>query len=196
LRAELPRDLNRIITRCLEKSPRDRFQTARDVMNELRYVQKEIESGAIASHTTPSSSVTYPGPATPPPATPAPFSPPPQSPVPLSGSGYGSAVVGGREVPSIAVLPFVNRSRGEEDEYFSDGLADELLNVLTKVRGLRVAARASSFQFKGKNEDIAVIGRKLNVATVLEGSVRTAGKRLRISVQLVKVADGYHLWSE
>ena len=100
------------------------------------------------------------------------------------------------EAPSIAVLPFVNRSHDEEDEYFSDGLADELLSVLAKIRGLRVAARTSAFQFKGKNDDIAVIGRKLNVATVLEGSVRKAGNRMRISVQLVKVADGYHLWSE
>src|SRR6185295_5979359 len=99
-------------------------------------------------------------------------------------------------VPSIAVLPFANRSHDEEDEYFSDGLADELLNVLAKIRGLRVAARTSSFQFKGKNDDISVIGRKLNVTTVLEGSVRKAGNRMRVSVQLVKVADGYHLWSE
>jgi len=98
--------------------------------------------------------------------------------------------------PSIAVLPFVNRSQDAEDEYFSDGLADELLNVLAKIRGLRVAARTSSFQFKGKNDDIAIIGRKLNVATVLEGSVRKAGNRMRISVQLVKVIDGYQLWSE
>jgi len=98
--------------------------------------------------------------------------------------------------PSIAVLAFVNRSSNEDDEYFADGLADELLNVLAKIRGLRVAARTSSFQFKGKHDDIAVIGRKLNVATVLEGSVRKAGNRMRISVQLVKVADGYHLWSE
>src|SRR6185437_10071094 len=78
----------------------------------------------------------------------------------------------------------------------SDGLADELLNVLTKIGGLRVAARSSSFQFKGRNEDIATVGRKLNVATILEGSVRKSGKRMRISVQLVNVADGYHLWSE
>jgi adenylate cyclase len=91
-----------------------------------------------------------------------------------------------KESMSIAVLPFVNRSHDDEDEYFSDGLADELLNVLAKIRGLRVAARTSSFQFKGKNDDIAVIGRKLNVATVLEGSVRKAGNRMRISVQLVK----------
>ncbi len=101
-----------------------------------------------------------------------------------------------QDVPSIAVLPFVNRSRDEEDEYFADGLADELLNVLVKIRGLRVAARTSSFQFKGKGEDLAVIGQKLNVATLLEGSVRKSGNRVRIAVQLVKVADGFHLWSE
>ena len=99
-------------------------------------------------------------------------------------------------IPSIAVLPFVNRSRGEEDEYFSDGLADELLNVLTKINGLRVAARASSFQFRERNEDIAVIGERLRVATILDGSVRKAGNRVRIGVQLVNVSDGYHLWSE
>jgi serine/threonine protein kinase/tetratricopeptide (TPR) repeat protein len=195
VRADLPRDLNRIITRCLEKNPRDRFQTARDVYNELRYVQREIESGAIAS-TSASPGSAYGAPATPPPVTPAPMSPAPLSPAPSSGSGYGSAVGAAREVPSIAVLPFVNRSRGEEDEYFSDGLADELLNVLTKVRGLRVAARASSFQFKGKNEDVAVIGEKLNAATLLDGSVRKSGNRVRISVQLVKAADRVQLWSE
>jgi TolB-like protein/cytochrome c-type biogenesis protein CcmH/NrfG len=94
------------------------------------------------------------------------------------------------------VLPFVNRSRDEEDEYFADGLSDELLNVLAKIRGLRVAARTSAFQFKGKQEDLTVIGQKLNVATLLEGSVRRSGNRVRIAVQLVKVADGFHLWSE
>jgi serine/threonine protein kinase/tetratricopeptide (TPR) repeat protein len=205
LRSDLPRDLNRIITRCLEKNPRDRFQTARDVMNELRYVQREIESGAIATTpapaVAPASGPSYGAPATPPPMSPAPRSPAPLSasplsPAPSSGSGYGSSLGGAREVPSIAVLPFVNRSRGEEDEYFSDGLADELLNVLTKVRGLRVAARASSFQFKGTNEDIAVIGEKLNAATLLDGSVRKSGNRVRISVQLVKAADRVQLWSE
>lgn len=99
-------------------------------------------------------------------------------------------------VASIAVLPFVNRSHSVEDEYFSDGLADELLNVLAKIRGLRVAARTSAFQFKGKNEDLAVIGAKLNVATVLDGSVRKVGNRVRIAVQLVNVSDGFHLWSQ
>ncbi|HEY7006340.1 MAG TPA: adenylate/guanylate cyclase domain-containing protein, partial [Sphingomicrobium sp.] len=101
-----------------------------------------------------------------------------------------------RITPSIAVLPFVNRSHDEEDEYFSDGLADELLNVLAKIRGLQVAARSSAFTFKGKGATVAEVGRTLNVATVLEGSVRKAGNRMRISVQLVNVTDGYHLWSE
>jgi len=98
--------------------------------------------------------------------------------------------------PSIAVLPFVNRSSDAQDEYFSDGLADELLNVLAKIGGVRVAARSSSFTFKGKDVTVAEAGRALNVATVLEGSVRKAGNRMRIAVQLVNVADGYHLWSE
>ena len=97
---------------------------------------------------------------------------------------------------SIAVLPFVNMSGDEANEYFSDGLAEELLNVLAKIPGLRVAARTSSFQFKQKGEDPAGIGRQLNVTTLLTGSVRKAGERVRISVQLVKAADGFHLWSD
>jgi TolB-like protein/Flp pilus assembly protein TadD len=101
-----------------------------------------------------------------------------------------------RQPTSIAVVPFVNRSHDPEDEYFSDGLADELLNVLTKIRDLRVAARSSAFTFKGKGATVAEVGKTLNVATVLEGSVRKAGNRMRISVQLVKVTDGYQLWSE
>jgi TolB-like protein/Tfp pilus assembly protein PilF len=100
------------------------------------------------------------------------------------------------DVASIAVLPFVNRSRDEEDEYFAEGLADEMLNLLAKIRGLRVAARSSSATFKGKTATVAEVGRALNVAAVLEGSVRKAGHRVRISVQLVKVADGYQIWSD
>ena len=100
------------------------------------------------------------------------------------------------KVASIAVLPFANRSASADDEYFSDGLADELLNVLSKIKGLRVTARASSFQFKGTKDDVPTIGRKLNVATLLDGSVRKAANRIRVSVQLVNVADSSHLWSE
>jgi serine/threonine protein kinase/Tfp pilus assembly protein PilF len=194
LRGDLPRDLSRIVERCLEKDPRDRIQTARGVLNELRYVQREAGATMSPAPATPSAPATPAPSATPSPAplSPAP-SPSPQSPVPHSPAPMSPPP---RDLASIAVLPFVNRSRSEEDEYFSDGLADELLNVLTKIRGLRVAARASSFQFKGKNEDLATIGEKLNVATLLDGSVRKAGNRVRISVQLVKAADRVQLWSE
>ena len=99
------------------------------------------------------------------------------------------------EVPSIAVLPFVNMSDSKDTEYFSDGLSEELLNVLAQVPGLRVAARTSSFQFKGKTGDVADIAKQLRVSTVLEGSVRRSGDRVRITAQLIKASDGYHLWS-
>jgi serine/threonine protein kinase/Flp pilus assembly protein TadD len=102
---------------------------------------------------------------------------------------------GGAEA-SVAVLPFVNMSSDQENEYFSDGLAEELINALYKIDGLQVASRTSSFSFKGTNQDIREIGQRLNVRTVLEGSVRKAGNTLRISAQLVNVSDGYHLWSE
>jgi adenylate cyclase len=97
---------------------------------------------------------------------------------------------------SIAVLPFVNMSADASNEYFSDGLTEELLNALAQVEGLRVAARTSAFAFKGVSEDVTEIGRRLNVETVLEGSVRRTGDRIRITAQLINVADGYHLWSE
>jgi TolB-like protein/tetratricopeptide (TPR) repeat protein len=99
-------------------------------------------------------------------------------------------------VPSIAVLPFVNMSDDAANEYFADGIAEELLNVLSKIRGLRVASHTSAFSFKGSKVDIATVAQKLNVATILEGSVRKAGKRVRITVQLVHVATDSHLWSE
>jgi serine/threonine-protein kinase len=154
VRADLPIDLGRIIGRCLEKQPRERFQTALDVLNELRGLKRLFESGASSA----------PKPAT-------------------------------EGIASIAVLPFVNRSASPDDEYFSDGLADELINVLARMRSLRVAARTSAFHFKGKDATIAEVGQALNVATILEGSVRKSGQRARISVQLVNVADGYPLWS-
>jgi TolB-like protein/class 3 adenylate cyclase/Tfp pilus assembly protein PilF len=97
---------------------------------------------------------------------------------------------------SIAVLPFVNMSRDEENEYFADGLSEELLNVLAKIRGLRVTSRTSAFSFKGKDIDIPTIAQKLGVAHILEGSVRTAGKRVRVTAQLIEVAKDSHLWSE
>ncbi len=97
---------------------------------------------------------------------------------------------------SIAVLPFVNMSNDPEQEYFSDGITEEILNSLAHVKDLRVAGRTSSFHFKGKNIDLRQIGTQLNVNTVLEGSVRKQGNKLRITAQLINVDDGYHIWSE
>jgi len=108
-----------------------------------------------------------------------------------SGRGQAAAT---RE-KSIAVLPFENLS-GADDEYFADGVTEEILNALAHVEGLRVAARASCFAFKGRREDLRAIGEKLDVTTVLEGTVRRAGAKLRITVQLANAADGYQLWSE
>src|ERR1700756_1833979 len=97
---------------------------------------------------------------------------------------------------SIAVLPFVNMSDDKEQGYFSDGISEELLNLLAKIPQLKVAARTSSFSFKGKQIEIPEIARQLHVANVLEGSVRKSGDRLRITAQLIHAAEGYHLWSE
>ena len=102
----------------------------------------------------------------------------------------------GATTPSIAVLPFVDMSAEHNQEYFSDGVAQEIINALVQVPSLHVAARSSSFYFKGKSEDLRTVGQKLNVAHVLEGSVRKSGTRLRVTAQLVNAADGYQLWSQ
>jgi serine/threonine-protein kinase len=102
----------------------------------------------------------------------------------------------GRASPSIAVLPFVNMSPDPENEYFSDGLTEDIIDALTQVPGLRVMARTSAFAFRGKETDVREIGARLNVEHILEGSVRRAGSRLRVTAQLVKASDGYHLWSQ
>jgi TolB-like protein/tRNA A-37 threonylcarbamoyl transferase component Bud32 len=136
--------VDRIVRRCLQKRPADRFQT----MSEVR---SALEQSMIK---------------------PAEFQ------------------------PSIAVLPFANLSADKENEYFSDGLAEEILNALTRVPGLRVIARTSSFAFRDKDQDIRRIGEALDVRTILEGSVRRAGGRIRITAQLINADDGSHLWSE
>jgi TolB-like protein/Tfp pilus assembly protein PilF len=97
---------------------------------------------------------------------------------------------------SIAVLPFLNMSADPENEYFSDGITEEILNALTKLDGLQVTSRTSSFAFKGKDQDVRSIGNQLGVNTVLEGSVRKAGNKVRITAQLINSSDGYHIWSE
>jgi serine/threonine-protein kinase len=113
----------------------------------------------------------------------------------LSAPALG-AMSGPGSDPSVAVLPFANMSADPENEYFSDGMAEEIINALAQVPGLRVVARTSAFAFKGKTHDLRAIGDKLNVSAVLEGSVRRAGNRVRITAQLINVNDGYQLWSE
>lgn len=170
----VPVELERITMRALEKDAGSRYQSAIDLIHDLRALRKRLEFEEELERTS----------------------------SPDSGGENTTLIFS--EGPTthvetentIAVLPFLNMSRGEDGDYFSDGLAEELLNVLSKIRGLRVAARTSAFSFKGKQATIAEIGRALNVASVLEGSIRMAGNRVRIAVQLVKVADGYQLWSE
>ena len=196
LNPETAAGLAAIIDKALEKDREGRYQHALDLRAELKGLQRETESGSPAKR------------------------PPRNRPratywrvlVPL---GLLAAVLvavvagvwlerGRRSVaptaqtarPSIAVLPFVNMSSDREQEYFSDGLAEELLNDLARIQELRVAAMTSSFQFKGKTGDLRTVGEKLNVSSILEGSVRKEGKKVRITAQLVKTADGFHLWSE
>ena len=152
LRTGVPLDLDRVVTRALSKPPDDRYQTAADLVSELRTLQHTVASGAAATVEA--------------------------------------------AVPSVAVLPFASMSADPENEFFSDGVTEEIINALGQIDDLHVAARSSAFSFKGKNPDLRDVGEKLNVGTVLEGSVRKAGDRLRITAQLVNVADGYQLWSE
>jgi len=98
--------------------------------------------------------------------------------------------------PSIAVLPFANVSADKENEYFADGLAEEIINALSHVPGLKVIARTSAFAFKGRNEDVREIARILGVSNVLEGGVRRAGDRIRVTAQLIAAVDGSQVWSD
>jgi len=190
--------LEQIISRALKKDPNQRYQSASEMRVDLKELWQETTMGktspvleilaraslAVSRHKILASIL---------------FT------LTLAAVGAGiwygvsrmpASSAGQSDVPSIAVLPFRNLSDDASNEYFSDGLSEELLNVLARNRGLRVAARGSAFQFKGKNEDLQTIGKKLNVSTVLEGSVRKSGNRVRISADLVKVADGFQLWSE
>jgi serine/threonine-protein kinase len=116
--------------------------------------------------------------------------------VPTRNDSYNISKSNPEPFESIAVLPFANMSSDPEQEFFSDGISEEIINMLAQVPGLKVAGRTSSFSFKGKNQDLRLIGEQLNVNHILEGSVRKSGNKIRITAQLIKVADGFHLWSE
>jgi TolB-like protein/Flp pilus assembly protein TadD len=162
-RPDVPGAVSRLIDRCLEKHPRDRIQTATEILAELKAQRRSWESGAAWAVT---------------PAAP----------------DIGPRPV--ERVASIAVLPFTDMSAAKDQDWFCDGIAEEILNALTPLRGLRVAARTSAFSFKGKSDDLRTIGEKLNVTTVLEGSVRRAVDRVRITVRLSDAPNGFQLWSE
>jgi serine/threonine protein kinase/tetratricopeptide (TPR) repeat protein len=152
MRSDTPMGLSRVIRRALSKAPEGRYESSAELIEDLRHLRRQLESGTMARAVD-------------------------------------------RRVPSIAVLAFSDMSPERDQEYLCEGIAEELITALVAVEGLRVAARTSSFQFKGQASDIRRIGEQLDVSTVLEGSVRKSGNRLRITAQLVSTSDGYHLWS-
>ncbi len=223
LRTDLPRHLGRIIQRCLEKDPERRYQSAKDVRNELDGLRDEVQSDTAASTSLSSpSGEAMPAASSGPVSSVAPETKP-ASPGRRVGrwAAIGAALVvvtavawwvgrGGAgtdlesespasldsAAPSVAVLPFADLSPDKDQEYFTDGMTEELLQALGTIEGLKVPSRTAIFALKGKELDIQQVGERLGVETVLEGSVRKSGNRLRVSTQLVQVSDGFKLWSE
>jgi serine/threonine protein kinase/Flp pilus assembly protein TadD len=179
---QAPLELEPVVLKALEKDPSHRYQSASELRADLERVSRRTASrpvrlpsrrGSLASLAAIAALV--------------------------FGGVFWNRHAGGKSpviTQSIAVLPFLNLSSDKDQEYFSDGLAEELLNGLSRIPNLRVTGRTSSFQFRGKTEDSRAIGRKLNVAMLLEGSVRREGSRIRITAQLIKAADGFQVWSE
>jgi adenylate cyclase len=171
LRADLPADLLRLVRRCLEKDPDLRIQTARDIANELRELGGRTPRSGLAgtSAGAPDGSA-------------------------AASSGSRTSGFGGR--PAIAVLPFDNLSHDPEQEYFADGLAEDLITRLSLWRSFPVIARNSSFTYKGRTVDVKQVGGELGVRYLVRGSVRKAGSRVRVSAQLVDATDGHQVWAQ
>jgi serine/threonine protein kinase/tetratricopeptide (TPR) repeat protein len=163
---DTPRELRALIDRCLRKDPRKRWQSIADVKLLLGDILERVKEERETPHRLAPDAMSSPAPAE------------------------------GHAVASIAVLPFRDLSPQRDQDYFCEGMSEELINALSAVDGVRVAARSSSFRFAGPGADIRKIGEQLRVDTVLDGSVRKAGNRLRIVAQLVNVRDGYHVWSD
>ncbi|HLN99290.1 MAG TPA: protein kinase [Pyrinomonadaceae bacterium] len=168
-----PADLQRIIRRCLAKDPEQRYQSIKEVAIELSELRRELESNINSERGAPSS-----------------FS----SERAVSIDSHRDSL--GAMLKTIAVLPLQNLSGDPEQEYFADGVTEEIINALAQIPGLRVAGRSSSFSFKGRHEDLRSVGAKLSVASILEGTLRRSGNRLRITAQLIDAGSGYQLWSE
>jgi TolB-like protein len=155
LRPDAPGGLVQIVERAMAKDRKDRYASARDVIDDLTTVRDGLVS-----------------------------------------AGAKASAADAGTVPSIAVLPFANLSPEPENEYFGDGLAEELINALARLEGVRVAARTSAFQFRERGADVRAIAKQLNVKSILEGSVRRSGDKLRVAAQLIDAEDGYHIWSD
>ena len=199
LNPELPTRLDDIILKALEKDPGLRYQHASEIKTDLQRLQRASDTGRAVRSSGIGRGADSPATRT--------------NLIRKLGvlvvvllllAAVGTSVWRSRNrthaaemnTASIAVLPFADMSPGKDQEYFSDGLAEELTNELAKVPGLKVTGRSSAFQFKGKNEDLRAVGQKLNVANILEGSVRQEGSHVRITAELTKVNDGFQLWSE
>src|SRR5438132_2896164 len=171
----VPRELDPVLRRCLEKDPARRYPSAHELLLALARVRPPAAprwrwiAGAMALAVLIAAGLLVP---------------------------RLRAAMDAKGARSIAVLPFVNMSSDKENEYFSDGITEELINALANVEGLRVASRTAVFAIKGQNLDVPKLGARLNADTLLEGSVRREGSTLRVTAQLINVSDGYHLWSQ